>query len=67
MAKSLRSFHPPPVIGFLLLLVMGVTEYQYNKPQPLPGHHAGFFLACDSIPASPFAECNQRRYTEVTA
>lgn len=40
-----------PLIGFLFLIASAVTEYQYNKPQPLPGHHAGFFLACDSIPA----------------
>lgn len=40
MAFRLRSFHPPPVIGFLLLLALAVAEYQTN---PLPGHRAGFF------------------------
>lgn len=36
---SLRSFHPPPVIGFLLLLALAVTV-----SQPLPGHRAGLFF-----------------------
>lgn len=48
MAIRLRSFHPPPVIGFLLLLALAVAEYQTS---PLPGHRAGFFSACDSIAA----------------
>lgn len=34
-----------PLIGFLFLIASAVAEYQYNKPQPLPGHHAGFFYA----------------------
>lgn len=41
MAFRLRSFHPPPVIGFILLLALAVAEYKTN---PLPGHHAGFFM-----------------------
>lgn len=32
-----------PLIGFMFLIASAVAEYQYNKPQPLPGHHAGFF------------------------
>lgn len=42
MAGRLRSFHPPPVIGFLLLMALAVMQYQTT---PQPGHRAGFFVA----------------------
>lgn len=42
MAGRLRWYHPPPVIGFLLLLALAVAQY---KIDPLPGHRAGLFFA----------------------
>lgn len=48
MAFKLRSFHPPPIIGFLLLLALAVNQTQTSPP---PGHQAGFFLPVIASPA----------------
>lgn len=48
---TLRNFHPGPMIGLLFLIASAIAHYQ-NDPQPLPGHHAGFFYASRSGPDS---------------
>ena len=36
--RTLRSFHPPPLIGFFLLLALAVAEYKIGDyPATAPG------------------------------
>lgn len=39
---TLRWFHPPPLVGFFLLLALGVAEY---KTGDYPAHAPGFLWA----------------------